>query len=161
MILTAVTPIVNDVAAIDWTAVIIASIAAFSAIFAAWQARLNSKQIRENSRMITTSNGKTIGEYVENLHLEMARIAEDKAVSDAALAAAALVAVARLAVATEPPPMSDQAEKEAVALVSDAKETAKLLRGKPWDGIDRRVGIDPNYTGPERRIKKSSPKKPQ
>lgn len=157
MILTTV--LTEDVTNIDWTAVIIASIAAFSAIFAAWQARLNSKQIRENSRMISTSNGKTIGEYVENLHSDMISMAEEKAVSDAALAAAALVAVARLAVATEPQPMSEQAEQEALALVTDAKETVRLLKGKSWDGIDRRVRKDPDYTGPERRVKKSNPKK--
>jgi hypothetical protein len=117
----------SDLMTIDWTAVILALIAAWSATYAGWVSRQNAKALKETKQLLKTNSGKTIGEHIEHLEGELAHIAQEKVAADAQLAAAALVAVARLAVATEPPPMSKQAEAAAQDLLTDAEETAALL----------------------------------
>lgn len=128
-----------DPAGIDWTAVIIASIAAGSATIAAWQARIASREIRENNRLLATAGPVTIGEHIDAIqadlveqHRRVQAVAEAKLEADARLARAALQAVAKLASARDrPAPVTEVAREAAVEVLVAAAETAAAMSGPP------------------------------
>lgn len=110
-----------DPAGLDWTAIILALIAAASATFAAWLGWVNAKMLRTNS-------GKTIGQHIEALQGELAQIADAKLLADARLASAALVAVSKLARETqEDMALTVEARRTAADVLAKANRAAEVL----------------------------------
>ena len=127
-------PVITDNSVvIDWTSIIIAVIGASAAMFSAYMAAQAVKVSKNNSFLLKTNSGKTIGQHVEDLKKgqlilrnEMADIAEEKVTADALLASASLDAIARLAVASDVH-IQEIAVQTAKSILSEAKKTASTL----------------------------------
>lgn len=68
---------------------IVAAIPSLAGAYAAWQSKLNGRELH-------TASGRTIGEHIDGLQAELAKIADAKLLADAKLASAALSAIAKL-----------------------------------------------------------------
>jgi hypothetical protein len=68
---------------------IVVAIPSLSAAYAAWQSKANGRELH-------TASGRTIGEHIDGLQAELAKIADAKLLADAKLASAALSAIAKL-----------------------------------------------------------------
>lgn len=68
---------------------IVVAIPSVAGAYAAWQSRANGRELH-------TASGRTIGEHIDGLQAELAKIADAKLLADAKLASAALSAIAKL-----------------------------------------------------------------
>jgi hypothetical protein len=127
-------PVVTDNAvAVDWTSVIIAIVGASAAMFSAYMAKQAATASRNNSILLKTNSGKTIGEHIEQLQEdqlvlrdELSAIAQAKLKADALLAAASIEAIAKLTAAADIH-IQETATRAADDLLGQAQKTASNL----------------------------------